>query len=114
MKEFLTALVKFAALRVADPFLFVGDLNTGIGPADGPMNHFGDVDRLIELQETGFTDACRHVHGELIEHTWCRNGEVIPHRPFAGLGESVATNSRLPLLAWRAGKRRFRSFGVAG
>ena len=75
MKEFLTALVQLAASNRVHPFLFVGDFNTGIGPADGPMNNFGDVDRFAALLDNGFTDAWRHVHRERVEHTWCRNGK---------------------------------------
>jgi endonuclease/exonuclease/phosphatase family metal-dependent hydrolase len=73
MKRFLDALVQVAARTVGDPFLLVGDFNTGIGPADGPMNNFGDVDRFLALQECGFSDLWRRFHGDGIEHTWCRN-----------------------------------------
>jgi hypothetical protein len=60
MKAFLSALVQVASLKASDPFLFVGDFNTGIGPADGPLKNFGDVDRFVALQGTGFNDAWRH------------------------------------------------------
>jgi len=75
MKAFLTALVQVASLNADQPFIFVGDFNTGIGPADGPLNNFGDVDRFVALQRTGFTDAWRHVHGNKLEPTWCRDGK---------------------------------------
>jgi len=70
MKAFLSALVQVALSRGGDPFLFVGDFNTGIGPADGPINNYGDVDRFMAIQGAGFTDAWRHMHGDLVEHTY--------------------------------------------
>jgi exonuclease III len=69
-KAFLSALVQVAIRSVGDPFLFVGDFNTGIGPADGPMNNYGDVDRFMAIQETGFSDIWRHINADLIEHTY--------------------------------------------
>jgi exonuclease III len=72
MKAFLSALVEVAKSKADDPFLFGGDFNTGIGPADGPLKNFGDVDRFTALQTVGFTDVWRHVHRDRIEHTWCR------------------------------------------
>jgi exonuclease III len=77
MKDFLSALVQVGSSRTGDQFLFVGDFNTGIGPADGPLKNFGDVDRFIALQATGFTDAWRHIHGDMNDYTyqWPRSGE---------------------------------------
>jgi exonuclease III len=74
MKAYLSALVQFASQTSGHRFLFVGDFNTGIGPADGPLENFGDVDRFLALQEAGFTDTWRRFHGDRIEHTWSRNG----------------------------------------
>ena len=71
MKQFLDALILVARSPTA-PDLFIGDFNTGIGPADGPMRNFGDVDRFTALQTAGFTDVWRHRHGDKIEHTWAR------------------------------------------
>ena len=71
MKQFLDALIQVAQSPTA-PDLFIGDFNTGIGPADGPMRNFGDVDRFTALQSAGFTDVWRHQHGEKIEYTWAR------------------------------------------
>ncbi len=75
MREYLSALVSVAEQRSQCPFLFVGDFNTGVPPADGPMKNFGDVDRFTSLQSAGFTDVWRHLHPDCIEHTWCRNGK---------------------------------------
>ena len=75
MKAFLSALVEIASINIDDPLLLIGDFNTGIGPADGPLNNFGDVDRFVALQGTGFSDAWRHIHGDKIEHTWCRGAK---------------------------------------
>jgi len=75
MKAFLSALIQVAARNAGGPFLFAGDFNTGIGPADGPMINFGDVDRFAALQDSGFTDVWRHIHGQRTEHTWSRNGK---------------------------------------
>ena len=73
MKDFLSALAQVAVSRAPDQFLFAGDFNTGIGPADGPLRNFGDVDRFVALQENGFSDVWRFVHADRIEHTWSRN-----------------------------------------
>jgi hypothetical protein len=61
-----------------DPLLFVGDFNTGIGPADGPINNSGDVDPFMAIQEAGFIDTWRHIHSDLVEHTYTfpRNGKL--------------------------------------
>ena len=75
MKAFLSDLVSVAKSKADHPFLFVGDFNTGIGPADGPLNNFGDVDRFTALQTAGFTDIWRHLHSDRFEQTWCRNGK---------------------------------------
>lgn len=77
MKAHLDALIQIGSLRAADPFLFVGDFNTGIGPADGPLKNFGDVDRFAALQGKGFTDAWRHFHADRTEYTytWPRSGK---------------------------------------
>jgi exonuclease III len=76
MKAYLSALVQFARQNMGDPLLLVGDFNTGIGPADGPLNNFGDVDRFVALQDAGLTDVWRRFHGNRIEHTWCRGGKA--------------------------------------
>jgi exonuclease III len=70
MRAFLDALVHVATRKMGDPFLFVGDFNTGIGPADKPMNNCGDVDRFRAIQQTGFSDVWRHINADLIEHTY--------------------------------------------
>ena len=70
MKAYLDAVVQVASSRTGDPFLFVGDFNTGVGPGDGPINNYGDVDRFTAIQGAGFTDAWRHMHGDLVEHTY--------------------------------------------
>jgi endonuclease/exonuclease/phosphatase family metal-dependent hydrolase len=76
MKEYLTALVETASQSANDPLLLAGDFNTGIGPADGPLKNFGDVDRFMALQDAGFTDVWRLLHGDRSEHTWQRNGQA--------------------------------------
>jgi exonuclease III len=76
MKAYLSALVQVATQMVGEPFLLVGDFNTGVGPADGPLKNFGDVDRFVALQAVGFVDLWRQTHGDLNEHTWCRNGKA--------------------------------------
>jgi exonuclease III len=70
MRAFLDAILQVASAGSGAPFLFVGDFNTGIGPADGPLKNYGDVDRFLALQSAGFGDAWRHVNGDLIEHTY--------------------------------------------
>jgi exonuclease III len=77
MKEFLSALVEVGSRYSNRSFLFAGDFNTGIGPADGPLKNFGDGDRFVALQENGFTDMWRHFHSDLIEftYTWPRSGK---------------------------------------
>ncbi len=70
MREFLGGVVAVAEARKDDAFLFVGDFNTGAGQIDGPLKNFGDVDRFLAVQAAGFHDAWRHVHGDLVEHTY--------------------------------------------
>ncbi len=70
MRDFLSALGQVAAFRRRRSFLFVGDFNTGIGPIDGPMKNKGDVDRFMQIQTNGFSDAWREIHGELVEYTY--------------------------------------------
>ncbi len=77
MREYLDGLVTVAAAKRESPFLFIGDFNTSIGPADGPLKNFGDTDRFISIQANGFADAWRGMNGDLTEHsyTWPRSGK---------------------------------------
>ncbi len=90
MKEYLSALVTVAETRSREPFLFVGDFNTGLPPADGPIRDFGDVHRFTALQDAGFVDVWRHLHDGRIEHTWCRNEK------FYRIDHALASKSLLP------------------
>lgn len=70
MKEFLNARVQVATGNASDPFLFVGDFNTGIGPADGPMKQLRQCGSFHRSQAAAFKDAWRRHDGDRIEHTY--------------------------------------------
>jgi len=74
MSAYLGAIVQVCSENVGD--LLVGDFNTGIGSQDGPSTSFGGMDRLMALQNCGFTDEWRWFHGNRMGHTWSRHGKA--------------------------------------
>src|SRR5689334_10733287 len=74
-----------ATQRRTEPFLFVGDFNTGHTPLDAE-NYTFSCDRYYSgMAMCGFTEAWRHRHGRTLEYTWYsnnrgrRNGFRIDH-----------------------------------
>jgi hypothetical protein len=97
MRDFLSALVRAASRNVGVPF--VAGFNTGIGPADGPLNNYGDVDRFMALQETGFPDALGAHQRDLTEDTCTQPGPGGRIGSTALASREAATHSRLPLFS---------------
>jgi exodeoxyribonuclease III len=64
-----------AALRKNEPYLIVGDWNTGDFPADKsrPGRPFKFTDQFRGLAEEGFVEAWRHFHPEGNEYSWYRH-----------------------------------------
>jgi exonuclease III len=68
--RFWDAVLLAAADRIDEPFLFVGDLNTGQHRIDEPGCTFVCADRFERLAASGWTDAWRHFNGAAFEPTW--------------------------------------------
>jgi exonuclease III len=66
--RFWDAVVDAAARRADQPFMFIGDLNTGRRGVDGRA--FRCADRFERLSDMGWTDAWRHYNGAALEATW--------------------------------------------
>jgi exodeoxyribonuclease-3 len=109
MRAFLDAVVQAAAKNVLVPVIFVGDFNTGIGPADGPTGNFGGVDRFRAILATGFTDAWRHICGARREYTYTfpRTGQAYR------IDHALASPSLLPRIRDCRYSHRERDDGVS-
>jgi exodeoxyribonuclease III len=64
-----------AAHRKNEPYLIVGDWNTGDFPADKsrPGRPFNFTDQHRQLVEEGFVELWRHFHPEGREYSWYRH-----------------------------------------
>ncbi|MDF1694986.1 MAG: hypothetical protein P1U56_04110 [Saprospiraceae bacterium] len=54
----------------SNPFLIVGDLNTGKNFVDQKGDSFWYTDQLNSLEEIQMIDAFRYLHGEVEEYSW--------------------------------------------
>ncbi len=52
------------------PCILVGDFNSGINGVDQVGKSFWYEDKLKKLQSQGYTDAFRHLHGQVKEYSW--------------------------------------------
>ena len=68
--EYWNAVLAAAERRIADPFLFIGDFNTGKHRIDETGRTFHSAAKFRQLEESGWTDAWRHIHGAESEDTW--------------------------------------------
>ncbi len=69
-QRFWTEVVKAATLRIGDPFLFIGDLNTGLRGIDETGRTFVCAPQFKQMTEIGWADTWRHFHGMAFEPTW--------------------------------------------
>ena len=77
MKRFWDAVLLDASDRASDPFVFIGDLNTGLRRIDERGGTFHCADHFARMSALGWTDAWRHCNGSAVEPTWistARNG----------------------------------------
>lgn len=74
-RSYFDSLASVARQRKDSPIVFVGDFNTGRHPIDGDLQPLGCVDRFVAIQESGFTDAWRHLNGSQPEFTYYRDGK---------------------------------------
>jgi exodeoxyribonuclease-3 len=72
-RRFWAAVVQAAIDRKPEPFLFVGDLNTGARGIDEPGRTFVCSKEFEQMASVGWTDAWRHFHGSAFEPTWVSN-----------------------------------------
>jgi len=89
--RFWNAVIRAAESRFDEPFLFVGDWNTGAHWIDETGKTLVCADQFLELAEIGWTDLWRHHHPRTTEHTWFShwgNGFRLDH--------AFATPSLLP------------------
>jgi exodeoxyribonuclease III len=64
-----------AEVRKNEPYMVVGDWNTGDFPLDKsrPGRPFKFTNEHRALLEDGYTEAWRHFHPETAEYSWCRH-----------------------------------------
>ena len=68
--RFWQAVLGAAAARRHEPFLFVGDFNTGAHRLDETGKTFVCADHFVKLSASGWTDVWRHHNPGPTEYTW--------------------------------------------
>ena len=68
--SFWNAVLQAAHNRLAEPFLFIGDFNTGAPFTDEVGNTFACAEHFAKLSAFGWTDMWRHYNRETREGTW--------------------------------------------
>jgi len=69
-RRFWDAVLSAAEARINQPFMFVGDFNTGLHWVDEREKTFFSADQFERLSTTGWVDSWRYFHGERLEPTW--------------------------------------------
>jgi exonuclease III len=72
-QRFWTALIEAARERINEPFIFVGDLNTGLRGIDERGRSFICDKEFKQMTALGWTDAWRRFHGTEFEPSWVSN-----------------------------------------
>jgi len=81
-QRFWAEVLKAAADRINDPFLFIGDLNTGLRSIDETGRTFLCASEFERMTALGWTDTWRRFHGAEFEPTWIsskNNGFRLDH-----------------------------------
>ena len=68
--RFWNAILRSALYRHEEPFLFIGDFNTGLHYQDEPGKTFVCTEHFARLTASGWIDAWRHFNGAGLEGTW--------------------------------------------
>lgn len=68
--DYWDAVLAAAERRITEPFLLIGDFNTGKHRVDEAGRTFHCADKFGRLEEFGWTDVWRHFHGDKSEFTW--------------------------------------------
>lgn len=68
--RFWDAVLQAAESRLREPFLFVGDWNTGAHGLDETGKTFVCSEHFDRLSKLGWTDMWRHHHPGITEYTW--------------------------------------------
>ena len=68
--RFWDAILQSAFDRKAEPFLFIGDFNTGRHRMDELGKTFVCAEHFERLTQSGWIDAWRHFNGACLEGTW--------------------------------------------
>lgn len=94
--RFWNAVLTAAEARLGEPFLFVGDFNTGAPYVDEPGRTLACAEHFARLSDLGWTDLWRHLHGEAAEYTWVSHSrDGIPGNGFR-IDHAFATPGLLP------------------
>ena len=72
--RFWDAILKAAEARIAQPFLFIGDFNTGLHKVDEAGRTFYCAEHFARFSDLGSIDVWRHFNGSATEHTWFSHG----------------------------------------
>jgi len=68
--RFWNAVLEAAQSRLSEPFLFIGDFNTGAHRIDEVAKTFVCSEHFAKLSESGWTDLWRHFNPGHTEWTW--------------------------------------------
>jgi exodeoxyribonuclease-3 len=69
LAPFWVKLLEHAAARASEPYLLVGDFNTGEGYVDAGRQLMGSK-HFVRMRDLGYVDAWRATHGDAREFTW--------------------------------------------
>lgn len=72
-KHIFDFLVKYTTKNPNEKIIITGDINTGKHYIDEEGATFFHTDYLVKLEQLGYVDAWRHVHGTKKEFTWYSN-----------------------------------------
>ena len=64
------ALLRLASESQSEPWIFMGDFNTGKNPQDSEGYKFSCADYMEALENLGWVDAWRHFHPNTSEYSW--------------------------------------------
>ncbi|HUQ84473.1 MAG TPA: endonuclease/exonuclease/phosphatase family protein [Gemmatimonadaceae bacterium] len=68
--RYWAAMVRHARTRRDQPYILIGDFNSGESGVDTEGYRFSAGDRFLALRSLGWVDAWRTVHGDRREYTW--------------------------------------------
>ena len=111
--RFWNAVLRAAKRRLREPFLFVGDLNTGAHRIDEAGKTFVCAEHFGRLSELGWTDMWRHYNRGETEWTWYSKRKGGARCNGFRLDHAFASPSLMPRITSCRYSHRERDAGVS-